>query len=136
MLGLASLPEVLTAGPRLTGVPNVKSALTIFVAGVVNNANTTQIVFLFQNMIHTSILVLLLGLLYYDMSLGSGAQTIRPGWVGPVSYLYGDDTLTGCFLLSTVRTTESLYSPSTLQNLCFMLFQPSFPLLLSTGCPS
>jgi hypothetical protein len=40
---------------------------------------------LFRNMIHTSILVLFLGSLYHDKSLDSGAQTIRPGWAGPVS---------------------------------------------------
>jgi hypothetical protein len=48
-------------------------------------------------MIHTSIIVLFLGLLYHDRSLVSGAQTIRPGWAGPVSYLHSGATLTGCF---------------------------------------
>jgi len=51
-------------------------------------------------MIHTSILVLFLGLLYHDKSLVSGVQTIRPGWAGPVSYRLGGLTLTGCFLFS------------------------------------
>jgi hypothetical protein len=72
-------------------------------------------------MIHTSILVLLLGLLYHDMSLGSGAQTIRPGWAGPVSYLFDDVTLTGCFLFSafSFSVVGSLYSVET-ENLYFI----------------
>jgi hypothetical protein len=36
-------------------------------------------------MINTSVLVLILGLLYHYMSLASGVQTIRPSWPGPVS---------------------------------------------------
>jgi hypothetical protein len=63
-------------------------------------ANTSETVFLFLNIIHTSILVLFLGLPYHGKSLGSGAQTIRPGWAGPVSYVLGGMTLTGCFLFS------------------------------------
>jgi len=53
--------------------------------------------FAFLFIIHTSILVLFPDLLYHDKSLGSSAQTIRPGWVGPVSILLGDEGLTGCF---------------------------------------
>jgi hypothetical protein len=45
---------------------------------------------------------LFLGLLYHDKSLGSGVQTIRPGWAGPVSYLLGGMTLTGCFFWGTI----------------------------------
>jgi hypothetical protein len=51
-------------------------------------------------MIHTSILVLFLGLLYDEKSLVSGAQTIRSGRAGPVSYRLGGLTLTGFFLFS------------------------------------
>lgn len=50
-------------------------------------------------MIHTSNIVLSLGLQYYEMSLIPGVQTIRQGLTGPVSYLLGGVTLTGCFFL-------------------------------------
>jgi hypothetical protein len=42
-----------------------------------------------------------LGLRYHEMSLDTGAQTMRLGWAGPVSLVHGSATLTGCFLLVT-----------------------------------
>jgi hypothetical protein len=48
-------------------------------------------------MIRFSIIVLVLGLQYNYMTLGSGAQTIRPGQTWPVSLLHGRAILTGCF---------------------------------------
>jgi len=48
-------------------------------------------------MILFSIIVLFVGLQYHEMSLASGAQTIRLGGAGPVSHLHGGATLTGCF---------------------------------------
>jgi len=48
-------------------------------------------------MIYTSIIVLFLGLQYHEMSLASGAQTMRLGGAGPVSHLHGGATPTGCF---------------------------------------
>jgi hypothetical protein len=41
-------------------------------------------VFLFLFMVRTSKLVLFPGSLYNQNTLVSGAQTIRPGWAGPV----------------------------------------------------
>jgi len=38
-------------------------------------------------MIQFSIIVLLLGLQYYEMNLAPGVQTIRLGGAGPVSFL-------------------------------------------------
>jgi hypothetical protein len=58
-------------------------------------------------MIRYSIIVLFLGLQYYERSLDSGAQTYRLGWAGPVSYLHGDAALTGCFFC---RYSVFLYS--------------------------
>jgi len=49
-------------------------------------------------MIRASFVALFLDLQYHEMNLASGAQTIRLGWAGPVSYLHGRATLTGCFL--------------------------------------
>ena len=60
-------------------------------------------------MIQFSGIVLLLGLQYHEMSLDAGAQTIRLGWVGPVSSLHGSAALTGCFLFSLFDQTECLY---------------------------
>ena len=51
-------------------------------------------------MIRVSFVVLFLDLQYHEMNLASGAQTIRLGWAGPVSYLHGRATLTGCFLFT------------------------------------
>lgn len=51
-------------------------------------------------MIQFSSVVLFLGLQYHEMSLDTGAQTTRLGWAGPVSYVLGGMTLTGCFFLS------------------------------------
>jgi hypothetical protein len=48
-------------------------------------------------MIRYSIIVLFLGLRYYEMNLAPGVQTIRLGGAGPVSHLHGGATLTGCF---------------------------------------
>jgi hypothetical protein len=48
-------------------------------------------------MIRASFVALFLDLQYHEMNLASGAQTIRLGWAGPVSYLHGRATLTGCF---------------------------------------
>jgi len=50
-------------------------------------------------MIHTSILVLFLGLLYRNHSLDSGVQTIRPSLAGPVSYVLDGVILAGCLFL-------------------------------------
>jgi hypothetical protein len=50
-------------------------------------------------MIYFSSIVLLLGLQYHEMSLDTGAQTIRLGWAGPVSYVLGGMTLAGRFYL-------------------------------------
>jgi len=50
-------------------------------------------------MTRTSKLVLFTGLQYHEMSLVLGAQTIRPGRTGPVSYVRGGMVLTGCFFL-------------------------------------
>ena len=117
-----SQDELLMVGPRFAGSPKVKSAyalrlpvtrattvsrqMVVFARmssfTAVNAIVRFQIVFLFQDIILTSILVLFLGLLYHDMSLSSGAQTIRPGWLGPVSYRLSGLTLTGYFFeLST-----------------------------------
>jgi hypothetical protein len=85
MAGAPSLAELLTVGPRLVGVPKVKSAFATDAVRANAKTNVSEIVFLFLNIIHISILVLFLGLPYHDRSLGSGAQTIRPGWAGPVS---------------------------------------------------
>jgi hypothetical protein len=49
-------------------------------------------------MIRFSFIVLFLGLQYHEMNLDTGAQTMRLGWAGPVSYVLGGMTLTGCFL--------------------------------------
>jgi len=49
--------------------------------------------------IRFSFIVLFLGLQYHEMSLDTGAQTIRLGWAGPVSRLHGSAVLTGCFFL-------------------------------------
>jgi len=46
----------------------------------------------------TSKLVLFAGLRYYEQTLVSGVQTMRPGWAGPVSVLLGGEGLTGCFV--------------------------------------
>jgi len=46
---------------------------------------------------HTSNVVLPLGLRYHEVNLAPGAQTIRLGRAGPVSYLLGGVTLAGCF---------------------------------------
>jgi len=54
-------------------------------------------------MICTSKLVLFVGLQYHQETLISGAQTIRPGWAGPVSVLLGGEGLTGCFLFSLMH---------------------------------
>lgn len=43
------------------------------------------------------------------MSLALGVQTVRRGRTGPVGSLFGDMTLTGCFLFSLIRLAESLY---------------------------
>jgi hypothetical protein len=67
------------------GVPK-KSAFATDVTKPNAKANMSKIVLMFLNIIHTSILFLFLGLLYHDRSLGSGVQTIRPGWAGPVSH--------------------------------------------------
>ncbi len=50
-------------------------------------------------MIRVSSVVLVLGLQYHEMSLDMGAQTIRPRWAGPVSYVLGGMTLAGRFCL-------------------------------------
>ena len=50
-------------------------------------------------MIHTSILVLFLGLLYRNDSLDSGAQTVRPSLAGPVSYVLDGVILAGYFFV-------------------------------------
>jgi hypothetical protein len=70
-----------------------------------------HIVFLLQNMICTSNLALFLGLQYHEMTLGSGVQTMHPGWVGPVSYLLGGVTLTGnIFVLGVCIQSNLLYT--------------------------
>jgi hypothetical protein len=58
-------------------------------------------------MIRYSIIVLFLGLRYYEMNLAPGVQTVRLGRAGPVSYLHGDAALTGCFFC---RYSVFLYS--------------------------
>jgi hypothetical protein len=63
------------------------------------------VTFLSLLMIHTSRVVVLLRLPYYGGTLVPGAQTIRPGWAGPVSVLLGGEGLTGCFLLQAVPMT-------------------------------
>ena len=65
-------------------------------------------------MIRVSFVVLFLDLQYHEMNLASGAQTIRLGWAGPVSYLHGRATLTGCFFCTFT-------SPFTLQTSPFKL---------------
>jgi hypothetical protein len=40
------------------------------------------------------------------MSLGLGVQTVRRGRTGPVGSLFGDMTLTGCFLFSLFGFSE------------------------------
>ena len=69
-------------------------------------------------MIRASFVALFLDLQYHEMNLASGAQTIRLGWAGPVSYLHGRATLTGCFF-------RAFTSPFQLQT----LIHPSFPTL-------
>jgi hypothetical protein len=96
----------LTFGTKV-GVPKTKSALSAFaslLAGritpvAMTKQMRTRFVLLSVFMIHTSVLVLFLGLLYNDKSLGAGVQTIRPRLAGPVSCLVGDVTLTGCFFV-------------------------------------
>ena len=54
---------------------------------------------LWLNMIRTSIIVLFPGLRYAGERLGLGAQTIRPGQLGPASHLLSGVILTGYFLV-------------------------------------
>jgi hypothetical protein len=54
---------------------------------VARNPTTTNVILVF--MIRFSIIVLVLGLQYNYMTLGLGAQTIRPGQTWPVSRLLG-----------------------------------------------
>jgi hypothetical protein len=105
MDGRRSADELLTVDPRLTGSPKMTSAfafpmpITERMATAISMVLRFHIVFLLQNIIHTSYIVLLPGLQYYDRTLGLDAQTIRPGRVGPVSNLLVGVTLTGCFFL-------------------------------------
>ena len=55
-------------------------------------------------MIHTSILVLVPGLRYNNIALFPGAQTCRPGRVGPVSKLLSGMSLIGRWFLCTNRS--------------------------------
>ena len=57
----------------------------------------SKTVFLLQNMIHTSYVVLSPGLQYHEMSRGSGVQTVHLSWAGPVSDLLGGVILAGYF---------------------------------------
>lgn len=75
--------------------PKVKLALAISASSLDSRQNEHEAVLF---MIGLSIVVLLGGLRYHEGSLDTGAQTIRPGWAGPVSYVLGGMTLTGCFL--------------------------------------
>ena len=53
-------------------------------------------------MIRASFVALFLDLQYHEMNLASGAQTIRLGGAGPVSFLHGRATLAGgCALWAT-----------------------------------
>ena len=94
------------------GSPKVESALAFLLpinrrqARNINTVLIFTIVLLLQNMINTSILVLILGLPYHDVDLVSGAQTVRPGWAGPVSYLFSGVMLTGCFFLFHLMSSD------------------------------
>ena len=66
------------------------------------------------------------GLQYYEMSLVHGVQTVRPGRTGPVSYLLGGVTLTGCFFI------YFFVSPFTLHTSHFYALLPS--LVALHGC--
>jgi len=59
-------------------------------------------------MIRISKLVLFLGSLYHDERRRSGEQTMRPGQTGPVGYLLGGVTPTGCFFFDRVPGSGSV----------------------------
>jgi hypothetical protein len=94
--------ELLTVGPRLAGMPKAKSAFASPLTARRTPAATKpqmriSFIFLFLFMIDTSISCFFFGLLYYDKSLNSGVQTIRPGRARPVSVMLDGVILTGCF---------------------------------------
>jgi hypothetical protein len=85
-------------------------------------------------MIRVSFVVLFLSLQYHEMNLASGAQTIRLGWAGPVSYLHGRATLTGCFfclLPSVIRHPSSVNTPSFPKLNVFLAFSIRLFVLIS-----
>jgi hypothetical protein len=55
-------------------------------------------------MIHTSNIVLFLGLHYHEGTIGSGEQTMHPDWAGLVSDLLSGVILASCgYLVGIVR---------------------------------
>jgi hypothetical protein len=132
--GPPSLYAVLIGGPRFSGSPKTKSALASPLATRRTLAATNTLIripflFLFLFMIRTSKLVLFVGLLYYDQTLISGSQTMRPGQAGPVSVLLSGDKLTGCFFFRYSVFRYSVKLKASISSF-ILTFQSSFRLPL------